>query len=251
MAQMAIKNEVNTFTIHQFFNANILLNDGSAGAVPYTFASSQATGMFLNGAVLSFATVGSTRFTIEASRIRFTPPLRPDNDGTVSAPVYSFFNEPNTGMFRFAAQVLDFAIAGVTAFRVVNNNIRAFQTLREIDGVVAEPAYSFTSETATGMFRIAPGELAFGTNGRTRLKLKDTGVNSFLQGSATLGVSLSFETNTSIVAYAIQFEGTAGFQPGQFSISRFNRTTGAFIDIPLYINASTGRVHTALPVLSP
>ena len=118
-------------------------------------------------------------------------------------------------------------------------------------GSVSAPSYSFDTEESTGMFRGAAGSLWFGTLGRTRLKLSDTGRNSFLQATATGGVSLSLETNTSIIAYSIDFEGTAGFQPGQFSISRFNRTTGAFIDIPLYINASTGRVHSKLPILTP
>ena len=72
-----------------------------------------------------------------------------------------------------------------------------------------------------------------------------------IQDGATGGCGHYFTSSGGIFAYAIQYEGTAGFQPNQFSISRFNRSTGAFIDIPFYINATTGRVHTALPVLSP
>ena len=186
-----------TFAKLAFFNGGMLTVDGSAGAVPYSFTSSQASGMYLEASAVSLSFAGTRVARFATSGL------------SLPAPIFG------------------------------------------VDGNVGTPAYTFGLETGTGMFRGAAGSLWFGTNGRTRLKLSDTGRNSFLQGSATLGLSLSLESNTSIIAYSIDYEGTSGFQPGQLSFSRFNRTTGVFIDIPLYINATTGRVHSKLPILTP
>jgi len=259
MGQMAIKNEINTFTQENIFQ--------------------------------SF-----TRFR----GVLLAP------DGSVGAPAYTFENEQSTGMFRFGAQVLDFAIAGVTAFRVVNNSIRCFQPLRAVSGTnavpgisfqtvqnmgfsaasttimianaggnermrwqatdatlftlalaagtigsAAVPSYSWFNDRDSGMFNFGGGTVGFAVNADKILGLVTGGLVQMDQTSAAGGIDLQWRNSAGLIGYSWQYEGTSGFQPGQFSLSRFNRATGAFIDIPLYINATTGRVHTALPVLSP
>ncbi len=226
---------------------------GSAGAPSYSFVTNVGTGMYSSaGNVLDLATAGVSRFTLTASELNLkSAQIWLPGNGSAGSPVYSFATDQNTGMYWIQSDDMGWSCGGARRMRLRTTEMEINVPIRAGFGTVAAPTYSFDTEESTGMFRGVAGGLWFGTLGRTRLKLDDSGRNSFLQGSATLGVSLSLESNTSIIGYSIDYEGTAGFQPGQFSISRFNRTTGAFIDIPFYIDAATGRVHTALPVLSP
>ena len=308
MNQMAIKNEENTFTQRQTFNAQIQSADGLAAAPGYSFSNDDATGMYLPAVgALGFAVAGSQRLQLGAGVALVRSNTIQAQAGADGAAAYGFELAPNTGMSRGTGGALNFAVAGVrrlsigTAaniqkqpieafagsaalpgyafelspgmgmtrldsntmifsvgavekFRITNNLIFPSSTVEQIragfDGVAGQPLYSFNNNTNMGMYRHFSNELGLAVGGVAKQIIKGAGT-SFIQQSSTGGVSLNMANSAGVTGYSWQYEGTAGFQPQQFSLSRFNRTTGAFIDIPLYINATTGRVHTALPVLSP
>lgn len=224
--------------------------DGTVGAPSFSFSGDSTTGMFRQGAILSFAVSGGSRFDLSTTVASFNAVLQAQN-GSAGAPTFSFFTNTNTGMYRAANNVLNLSTAGVDRLAITGSefNIKSTQVWAAPGSALA-PAYSFASNPTMGMFNSGANFLSFATAGQARASLSPASELNIFQNGATGGVTINFMNSAGIVAWAIQYEGTAGFQPQQFSFSRFNATTGAFIDIPFYI-ATNGRVHSLLPILTP
>ena len=193
MGQMAIKNEVNTFTQDQFItraldvNAGLFMNSGLVAAPSHSFNLQTDMGMFRAGALnLGFAVDGVLQLSVRDDQVRFTNKLVAV-DGTELAPVYTFLNQPDMGMFRLGANDWGFSIAGVNTFRIRPGFIDSLalhnfaDDLRANDGSAASPAYSFTNNTNMGMYRVGSNVLGFSTVGVERLRLSS--------GNMTVGSS--------------------------------------------------------------
>ena len=255
LEQAAIKNEANTFTQVNTFQTTLIVQGhirgafGVAATPGHSFENQINSGMYASTNLLGFATEGVERLRLTASQARFGTTQLFAQSGAVGTPSYSFLNNPDMGMYRDGSNVLGFATAGVQRMNLTGTAMQVKQPVHTVNGSAAAPAYSFQSEVNAGMFNIGSA-LGFAVGGATRMSVNSVSELDILQNGAAGGVIINFKNSAGVTAWAIQYEGTGGFQPQQFSFSRFNPTTGAFIDIPLYI-ATDGRVHTALPVLSP
>ena len=80
-------------------------------------------------------------------------------DGSALAPAYSFTNDPDTGIYREAANTLSFAIGGATAYRF---NITQMLTP---DGTSAAPGHAFINAPALGIYNAGANTLGFAGGG--------------------------------------------------------------------------------------
>lgn len=92
--------------------------DGNVGTPSYSFIGDPDTGWYWNSSGnIRYSSNGVVRFDI--SNTQFRPvgiPILPD-DGSAGAPIYSFSNDPDTGIYRPSADVCGFAEGG-TGYRV-------------------------------------------------------------------------------------------------------------------------------------
>ena len=205
MAQMAIKNEVNTFTSNniftsgQTFNSNLtfeltgdrglIWNDTGirqwdlfaqigGGSNDLRLRRYDAAGVFLDSPLIVSSSSGRSLFgqaTLHAN-------------GDAAGPGISFASETNMGIFRLGAGQLSFAINGEEKFRIADQviSMRGGTTqLRIQDGTAAVPTISFVAgDTDTGMYRFASNVLGFSTAGVARATISNAGIRSNIAGSA-------------------------------------------------------------------
>jgi hypothetical protein len=175
----------NTWTGSNTFTQSILVTDQYFGNGPYSpttptysFADDQNTGMYRGGSGrIRFATNGTIAVDFNTSTVDLSRPLTMGSnaitgasllrsgDGALTTPVYSFASDTNTGMYRGGSGRMRFATSGVLAFDINGNTVDVLRPLtmgsNQISGVsrilseagtVALPAYSFASDTNTGLF---------------------------------------------------------------------------------------------------
>jgi hypothetical protein len=109
--------------------------------------------------------------------------------GTITAPIYSFQGDTNTGIFSSAADNLGFVTNGSEKLRIPNaDQIHAMSL-----GTAALPFYSFGTDPNTGIFSPAGGDiLAVATNGSEKARVEadgDVGIGVTPDVSAKLDVS--------------------------------------------------------------
>jgi len=125
-----------------------------------------------------FTDLSATNLTVTATT---TSPLLLD-DGTVSAPAYSFMNDSNSGLYRIGADnigltlngsnVVDYATTGVTITGDLTVSGTSSSSLFYAgNGTASLPSYSFASDTDTGIFRLSANELSFGAGGSRGLRI--------------------------------------------------------------------------------
>ncbi|HUV84617.1 MAG TPA: tail fiber domain-containing protein, partial [Methanosarcinales archaeon] len=105
-----------------------------------------------------FGTSGGTNTAAE--RMRVTSAGVRTVDGTKALPAYSFTNDPNTGMWRAAADVLVLGVNGDTRIRISNTDVLTYKPL----GVN-------TTSIASGLALAVGGTTLFGGSGTADLYL--------------------------------------------------------------------------------
>ena len=123
---------------------------------------------------------------------------------------------PTNGNHYFAVGV---AGGGTTLLHVKNTGIYV------VAGLVATPAYSFTADTDTGMFRAAADTLAFGTGGTERLRIDSSGnvgigntapgdyysnSNQLVVGSGAGRQGITIASSTTTIGQLAFADGTSG-----------------------------------------
>ena len=115
------------------------------------------------------------------------------SDGTSALPSIAFDSDPDTGIFRQGSGILVVTSNGASAL-AVGTNVQVKNDLYvgdEIfvtgeaylsDGTSAAPAYSFTADTDTGIFRQGSGILVLANNGASGMTL-DASKNMVVAGS--------------------------------------------------------------------
>lgn len=86
-------------------------------------------------------------------------------DGTVATPGVHFEFDPNTGIYRVAADTLGVATAGVLRVSVSDSEIATTLPISVPDGSSGAPSVRFSGETNVGIFRAAPTTLSIGVSG--------------------------------------------------------------------------------------
>jgi len=119
-------------------------------------------------------------------------------DGSAAVPSYSFSADPDTGIYRGAANTLDLSVGGALAVEVAPTYFYVGPQLRTADGVVGTPAWSFAADTDTGFYRIAANEVGLSLGGARQFRFAGTSIfgdTDFpkLDLSNAAGVQLSYQ----------------------------------------------------------
>ena len=153
------------------------------------------------------------RFTRDSSQIQFVA-------GSASAPIVTTLGDLNTGLYFPAADTVGLSTGGSLRFSVSNTAVTSTETWLGPNGSASAPAYSFTSDTNIGMFRISENLLGFATSGIERLRIGN-GTDQYIRstlvyegpaGSAT-APTFSFSTDENSGMYSVgadQIGWTAG-----------------------------------------
>lgn len=157
--------------------------DGSNTSPSHTFASDNDTGMYLSSTnTLAFSTGGVQRVTIGTNLVVNDGAIRAQ-DGTEALPGISFTSDGDTGIWRGAANNLDFVTGGVRRISVGTANVQMQNgaLFRLQDGTSGAPALSFVSDTDLGLYRDSAdlmglaGKLTFNTSDQTNALIRARG----------------------------------------------------------------------------
>lgn len=160
---------VHTFSARPVFNDGVTIND-SARNVASLLDTSQTYGNTTDNPTYTFA--GTGVFTTGGV---FRGPT-----GAVGAPTYSFTGDTNTGWYRIAAARVGLAVGGANVLDIDASNVVVAQRIYAPDGTVGSPAYSFSSDTDTGIYRPASNDMRLHAGSTTAgLQITATAVRPF------------------------------------------------------------------------
>jgi hypothetical protein len=152
-------------TVRLLTDLPIYNQDGNVGAPAYSFTNDTDSGLFRLGANdIRLSTGGVARMiwndTINYSRVVFQ-----NVDGTSGTPAYSFEADPDTGIYRNASNDMRFVAGGAAVATMLSTGFFAQQLAFFPDGLVGGPGISFTSDTNTGIYRLAADYMGFTAGG--------------------------------------------------------------------------------------
>jgi hypothetical protein len=93
-------------------------------------------------------------------------------DGSAAAPILSFVGDADTGIYRPTGNAIAFATAGGFAGGFYGGFLGG-PVLRLPDGAVGTPAFSFLSDSDTGIYRISADRMALAARGQAVLQVMD------------------------------------------------------------------------------
>lgn len=174
--------------------------NGFASSPHYSFVSDSDTGFSLNAVgVLDVVVAGVRRMTFSTTEVGTTYPIQA-SAGTAAAPSHSFTVDINTGIYRVAADQLGITTGGVLRFDVSTSAITSTLQFSNAIGSVTAPAYSFTGDLDTGMYRRAADSIGFSCGGAARGFFSTTAFTTTVQNLTANGTlaapSYSFSNDT-------------------------------------------------------
>jgi hypothetical protein len=177
---------------------------GTAAAPAYTFTSNPNTGLYNPSSnVIGLSTNGTQRVTIDTSNLSSTLNIL-GPDGSVTNPTYSFSSETNTGIYHSGSHSLDITINGTRQLQVTDTSITTNEVIKNVNGLVTSPSYTFTSDSTSGMFLNASGDVRLTSSGTNIFGLTTTSITSTvpfdnISGNATTpAYSFSSDNDTGI-----------------------------------------------------
>lgn len=165
-------------------------------------------------------------------------------NGTAAAPSYTFGADQNTGLYRVAADELGFTVNGVYAGKFTAAGLNVVGTISPTvgqtypDGAVGTPAWSFTADPDTGLYRIGANNLGFATNGVLAFDMT--------AALATLALPLNVPVGAAATP-SIYFTGDANSGLYHIGADDVGITTNGI----LAFDVSATAVSAALPVAHP
>jgi len=156
----------------------IVQASGSAVAPAYSFGADKNTGMFLKSAgALSMSVSSNEKLCVKVAEITTAVPLHSQINGSAVAPVYSFGNDNNTGLYLTAQRKLGASVGGVQVLDLDAANVSltsANASLLVQSGTIAKLGIGFVGDTGTGFYKPAVGDLSFVSKGIEKLKISNT-----------------------------------------------------------------------------
>jgi hypothetical protein len=128
-------------------------------------------------------------------------------NGSAGTPSLRFETDTNTGMYRYGTDQIGFTAGGSVRLRVGTTAHISTEPFRNTDGSASAPAYSFSSDTNTGMYRYGTDEIGFSTGGTVRFHIQAANVyvptagGSYVANSPTTGSGNSADWNTVFGVY--------------------------------------------------
>jgi hypothetical protein len=154
----------------QLDNGSFFAPDGTVAPPAYTFVNDTNTGIYRQGADNMRIAAGGIDIWGFASAAG-TPLNQPFGiiqsivDGAVGAPMYSFNNDPDTGIYRIGADQLGFATGGVLRLNISTAAFTGTLPWQGQNGSAGTPAYSFSGDPDTGMYNGGANFLGFTAGG--------------------------------------------------------------------------------------
>ena len=191
--------------------SRLLLPSGSSSAPSLAYIADPTTGLkYINNSIVAMANgtialqVGSGATT---STTKFTT-----GDGALTAPAYSFISNTNNGMWNAGVGGIGFSSVGVKTLELAPTYTTIPQPIREDDGLVGTPSYSFTQDTNTGLYRIGGDNIGVSCNGVKQVDISTTSA-TFTNPVVFTNTTLSTTANTSgaiITSYTFYYKNIGG-----------------------------------------
>ncbi len=99
-------------------------------------------------------------------------------DGSAALPAQKFAADTDTGIYRPADNTLGITTAGALRLSISDTLLSSSNIIRVPDGLVGTPAYSFTSDTNTGIYLSAADQLSFAVGGVEELRISSSVLTS-------------------------------------------------------------------------
>lgn len=122
--------------------------------------------------------------------------------GSAVAPSITSSIDTDTGIF-WVKDSLHFTVGGVDKFSIGLDGVYYTVPFLLPDGTAAAPAYTFTTDPDTGMYRAGDDRLGFSTGGVAQVQIAPNGQVLVRDGSATApSVSFTSDTDTGMYRYS-------------------------------------------------
>ncbi len=165
-------------------SGTVLLAAGTAGAPSASFAADTDTGIYNSAAnEINISTGGTSRVNVSSAGAAVTGAVSASTvvlggNGAVGAPTYSFSTDTDTGVYRSAADTVAVSVGGTKVLSVDSTALTPSGIyVRGIDGDAGTPAYSFSADTNTGIYRRAADQIGMSIGGAETLVIASPGVN--------------------------------------------------------------------------
>lgn len=157
----------------------IIKQSGSSSNLAIDFEGGD--GIYKMGAhQLGFATENELQVEINNSYLGLNRVDIRGQDGSVSAPTYTFNNALTTGLYLSAPQTISVSGGGSELLRMYALHIEPQVPLYPLLGTVSLPSYSFHNDKNTGIYSSAADHIDFTTGGANRLDISTTNLTSKL-----------------------------------------------------------------------
>lgn len=156
-------------------------------APTYAFASASTISAAATVEISAAPIAGSNATITESVALLITSGSIALPQGTVTAPALAFAGDPNTGIYSTGDNIFNIATGGANAVSITASIITTTLPQRAQSGTNTAPAYSFTTDTGTGMYRSGTNTIGFATNGTLALSISTAAVVNALAHSASLG----------------------------------------------------------------
>jgi len=145
---------------------------GSSAVPTISFTDDANTGVYNPAAdTVGFSVNGGSAVaTLDTTSFDTSVPIR-SHAGTAAEPGVSFFIDPDTGMYRDGVNVLGFSTGGVKRVDIDSTSFDTTVPIRSSNGSAASPAYSFSSDTNTGMYSSAADIIGFSAAGTKAVEI--------------------------------------------------------------------------------
>ncbi len=133
-------------------------------------------------------------------------------NGTFALPSLTFTSDPNTGMYRVGADSIGFSCNGtlkVTIDDTIGIIMGSNTQIRAADGAVGAPAFSFSSDSNTGLMWVGADQFGVVTGGANRI----TFGNAVMTFSDAVDIAFNATTGTKIGTGSTQKLGFYGATP--------------------------------------
>ena len=230
-------------------------HDGTAAFPGYAFASDPGTGITATATSLDISANGVSIAAFTSTSDIFAGIGRSwagQTARTAARPAFNFSSDSDTGFYNAAANSIGWATAGISRGTM---DASAIWTANGVsfhgDGAssVSNPAYAFTNDVATGMFRSAAAKLGWGVGGQLAMTLEGGTVSTQLTINQTAGTGA---IHTFLQNGVLRWQsGAVGTNQESWSVTRFS-DAGAFLNTLFDINRATGNIRMpALPTTNP
>jgi hypothetical protein len=196
----------------------LLFPDGTAGAPSISFSVDPDTGFYhVNANEIRIAAGGVLQGIIGPLGYSMTVGAFSATDGSPTTPSITFGSDLDTGFYHVNANEIRIsaggAIQGIIGPLGYNMAVGVFAAP---DGAVGTPAYTFGSDTNTGMYRIGADDIGLAAAGALRLEITSSAnysQNSFLPGADNTQVcgNASFRWASVDAVKFFVSDGSSGF----------------------------------------